>query len=51
MDGRTTVYVFLLDIMDQHMSRLGTLVSEKPCILYTTRYQIYCGLTDNEVLF
>ena len=51
MDGRTLFDVFLLDIMDQHMSRLGTLVSEKPCVLHTTRYQIYCGLTDNEVFF
>ena len=31
------------------MQSLGTLVPEEPCILCTTRCQIYCGLTHNGV--
>ena len=43
-----THLMFLLEIIDLHMSSLGTLLPEKPCMLYTTRYQIYWGLTHNE---
>ena len=34
-----------LDIMDLHMSSLGTLVPEGPCcVFYATRYQVYWNL-------
>ena len=46
-----TFDVILFDnIMDLHMPSLGILVPEEPCcVFYTTRYQIYWGLTYNEV--
>ena len=37
----------LSDIMDLHMSSLGTFVIEGPCcVFYATRYQVYWGLWD-----
>ena len=37
--------VLLNDIMDLHMSSLGTLVPEGPCcVFYATRYQVYWNL-------
>ena len=37
------------DIMDLHMSSLGTLVPGLRCVFYATSYQVYEGLTHNEV--
>ena len=51
MDDCAIFDVILLDnIMNLHMSSLGTLVPEEHCcVCYTTRYQIYWGLTHNEI--
>ena len=51
MDNFATFDVILPGIMDLHMSSLSTLVTEEPCVLHTTRYQIYWGLTHNEVFW
>ena len=41
--------ILLNDIMDLHMFSLGTLISEGVCcVFYTTRHQIYWGLTNNK---
>ena len=40
--------IFLNDIMNLHISTLGTLVPEWPCcVFYETMHQIYWGLTHN----
>ena len=51
MGDRATfdVFYFLLNyIMDLHMLSLGTVVPEGPwCVFYSTRHQVYWGLTHN----
>ena len=43
--------VLLNDIMDLHMSSLGTLVPEGPwCVFYATKRQVYWGLTQCDFL-
>ena len=45
--------VILLDnIMDPHMSSVGTLVPEGPwCVFYATKCHVYWGLTHNVVFY
>ena len=51
-DGATFDVWFYIDIMDLHMSNLGTIVPEGPwCVLYATRRQVYWGLTHNVVFY
>ena len=42
--------ILLNDIIDLHMSSLGTLAPERPsCVFYATRHHVYWGLTNNVV--
>ena len=46
--SHTWCAVLVNDIMDLHMSSLGTLVPEGPwCVFYATRHEVYWGLTYN----
>ena len=45
------VAILLNDIMDIHISSLGTFVPEgRWCVFYATRRQVYWGLTHNKIL-
>ena len=51
MDVRATFGFNLVDdIMDLHMSIIGTLVpEERCCVFYTTMYRIYWSLTYHTI--
>ena len=53
MDDCATIDAFLLDdIMDLHMLSLGSLLPKEPCcVIYTTGWEVYWGLTLNKNFF